>query len=210
MENTDFDELEEMILNESFREFAEGTNPESVELWNEWISANPEKRAVVEKAVGILKVLVKAGKAEVRGDKRKSLDSLMKLINKEQPENISPVRKLNSVWLKIAAVSLLVIGLSSVWKVFTGNKNRTEQIAYNEIIAPLGEKAQVVLSDGSHVWINSDSKLRYPVKFGETSRDVSLEGEAYFDVARQHGKMFVVNTRDVKINVLGTAFNVKC
>ncbi len=199
-----------MILNESFREFAEGTNPESIELWNKWISANPEKRSEVEKAVSILKVLGKAGRREVKSDKRKSLDSLLKLINEEQPERINPVRNFSYVWLKIAAISLLAIGLFSVWKVFTGHKTHTEQIAYNEIIVPLGEKAQIILSDGSHVWINSDSKLRYPVKFGETSRDVDLEGEAYFDVARQKGKMFVVSTRDVKINVLGTAFNVKC
>jgi ferric-dicitrate binding protein FerR (iron transport regulator) len=60
------------------------------------------------------------------------------------------------------------------------------------------------------VWINSDSKLKYPVQFGDVSREVSLEGEAFFDVEKKHGKSFVVNTHDVKVNVLGTAFNVRC
>ena len=105
---------------------------------------------------------------------------------------------------------LLVLGLSSLWNVAHIHGVKNEEIAYNEIIVPLGEKAQIILSDGSHVWINSASKLRYPVKFGEISRDVTMEWEAFFDVVKKHVKTFVVNTRDVKVNVLGTAFNVKC
>jgi len=134
----------------------------------------------------------------------------MKLINKKQPKSVKTYRSFNSIWFKIAAVCLLVIGLSAFWNVLRVHNAKNQDLAYNEIIVPLGEKAQIILSDGSHVWINSASKFRYPAKFGEISRDVSLEGEAFFDVAKRHGKTFVVNTRDVKVNVLGTAFNVKC
>lgn len=210
MEKADFDCPEDMILNESFREFVEGTNPESVRVWTEWIALHPDKKKDIEFAVSVLKTLLNKKHIKVPVDKNESLQSLMRRINEDQQESGKSFRIYNSIWLKIAAVGLLIIGLSTVINLFHIQNVKNTDLVYNEIIVPLGEKAQIVLSDGSHVWINSDSKLRYPVKFGETSRDVTLEGEAFFDVAKQHGKTFVVNTRDVKVNVLGTAFNVKC
>ncbi len=210
LDKTDSDKLEELILSESFREFAEGTNPESVDLWNTWISVHPDQKEVVENAVRTLKILLNTKKPKVIINKNESLANVMKLINEERTQPLKIGTIINSVWLRIAAISLVVIGLASLWNTFHGFGTKTQEIAYNEIIVPLGEKAQIILSDGSHVWINSDSKLKYPVRFGETSRDVALEGEAFFDVARQRGKTFIVKTRDVKVNVLGTAFNVKC
>jgi transmembrane sensor len=148
-------------------------------------------------------------KKDVPADKNEALDKLMKRIDESDTESGS-LRGFNSIWFRIAAISLLLIGLSFLWNIFHVRHAGKHDLAYNEIIVPLGEKAQIILSDGTHVWINSASKLRYPVLFGKDSRDVTLEGEAYFDVTKKHGKLFVVNTRDVKVNVLGTAFNVKC
>jgi transmembrane sensor len=210
LKTTDFNDLGELILSESFREFIEGTNPESTRVWNEWIADHPERKESLETSVNVLKTLMNARKSKIIVDKDESLSKLMKFIDEEKPESIRTISFVNSLWFKIAAVSLLVIGLSSLWNVFRSHNIKVRELAYNEIIVPLGEKAQIILSDGSHVWINSASKLRYPVMFGETSRDVTLEGEAFFDVVKKHGKTFVVNTRDVKVNVLGTAFNVKC
>jgi transmembrane sensor len=210
LDKIDSDKLEELILSESFREFAEGTNRESAEFWNNWISVHPEQKEEVENAVRTLKVLKNKTKSKVTADKYKSLANLLDTINDKSPRQLKTGTFYNSIWLKIAAVSLLVIGLASIWNTIRNPRTNAQEVAYNEIIVPLGEKAQIILSDGSHVWINSDSKLKYPVKFGATSRDIALEGEAFFDVARQNGKTFTVKTRDVKVNVLGTAFNVKC
>jgi transmembrane sensor len=210
LKTTDFNDLGELILSESFREFVEGTNPESIRIWNEWIAVHPERKEELNTAVDILKTLINAKKSKIIVDKNKSLSQLMKDIDEEKSKSVRTISFFNSIWFKIAAVSLLVVGLSSLWNVFRSHNIQVRELAYNEIIVPLGEKAQIILSDGSHVWINSASKLRYPVIFGETSRDVTLEGEAFFDVVKKHGKTFVVNTRDVKVNVLGTAFNVKC
>ncbi len=210
MERADFDTLGDLILNESFREFAENENPESVRIWNQYIADNPDKKKEIEDAVIVLKTLLNKRKARVPVDKSESLLKLMKIINEEKSETWKSKRNFNSIWLKIAAVGLLVLGLSSLWNVFSTRNINNQDLAYNEIIVPLGEKAQIVLSDGSHVWINSASKLRYPVQFGDVSREVTLEGEAFFDVEKKHGKSFVVNTHDVKVNVLGTAFNVRC
>jgi ferric-dicitrate binding protein FerR (iron transport regulator) len=67
----------------------------------------------------------------------------------------------------------------------------------------------VVLSDGTKVWLNAGSKLRYPVNFLSDSRDVYLEGEAYFNVTKKLQQKFVVHTSEIKIKVYGTEFNVK-
>jgi ferric-dicitrate binding protein FerR (iron transport regulator) len=65
------------------------------------------------------------------------------------------------------------------------------------------------LADGTIVWLNSDSKLRYPVDFNTDERRVFLSGEAYFEVAHNANKPFIVDVEDSKIKVLGTSFNVR-
>ena len=83
----------------------------------------------------------------------------------------------------------------------------TSPLVFNELIIPRGGRYQVALADGSKVTLNADSKLRFPVAFTGTTREVYLEGEAYFEVA--HGsKPFIVNAESVDIQVLGTSFNV--
>ncbi|HPT32338.1 MAG TPA: DUF4974 domain-containing protein, partial [Prolixibacteraceae bacterium] len=82
-------------------------------------------------------------------------------------------------------------------------------LTYNEIIVPKGQISEYVFADGTHVWLNSDSRLRFPVNAGLTNREVNLEGEAYFDVARNEKKPFIVHTGGIDIHVLGTSFNVQ-
>ena len=80
---------------------------------------------------------------------------------------------------------------------------------FNEITVKLGTKTKVQLPDGSHVWVNSDSKLTYAETFSGPTRDIYLEGEAYFDVVKDAKHPFIVHTSGIDIKVLGTAFNVK-
>ena len=89
------------------------------------------------------------------------------------------------------------------------DKIQSTNLVYNEIVVPLGAKSIVTLSDGTKVWLNAGSKLRYPVNFLAKSREVYLEGEAFFDVAKMKSKLFVVKTFNLNIKVYGTQFNVK-
>lgn len=74
--------------------------------------------------------------------------------------------------------------------------------------APLGQKAKIELPDGSTVWLNSGSNIRYSSNFNQKNRNIELEGEAFFDVKRNTGKPFIVNTSSLDVKVTGTRFNV--
>ena len=79
---------------------------------------------------------------------------------------------------------------------------------YNTLEVPVKGEFNITLADGTQVWLNSCSKLVYPVDFSDTLREVYLEGEAFFDVSENKEKPFIVKTKDYSVKVLGTAFNV--
>jgi len=83
-----------------------------------------------------------------------------------------------------------------------------ENVIYNKIETPIGGKYQVNLPDGSKVWLNSSSSLRFSALFNGHTREVELSGEAYFDVSKNKGKPFRVITKDQIVEVLGTQFNI--
>ena len=82
------------------------------------------------------------------------------------------------------------------------------EIVFGNIYIPRGAFFDMVLADGTHIWLNADSRLYYPLSFGGGERRVKLEGEAYFQVAKDPDKPFVVETEIQQITVLGTEFNV--
>ncbi len=115
----------------------------------------------------------------------------------------SPVWK---EWLKVAAMVAVVI-VSAVY-VYMSLKPE-EQLAMNRVIVPSGQRVNLILSDGSSVWLNACSELVYPTVFGRDERQVNLKGEGYFDVSSDAECPFVVQAGEHKIRVLGTTFNVK-
>ena len=86
--------------------------------------------------------------------------------------------------------------------------NSSETVLYNTIETPKGGKYQIILPDGSKVWLNSVSYLRFPAKFNGKERNVELTGEAYFEVAKNPDMPFIVKTKDMDVFVTGTQFNV--
>ena len=84
----------------------------------------------------------------------------------------------------------------------------TRKIAMNEVVVPYGRKSQLMLSDGTKVWLNAGSRLAFPANFPDDKREVWLEGEAYFEVAKDPEKKFLVRVNDLTLQVLGTSFNV--
>jgi ferric-dicitrate binding protein FerR (iron transport regulator) len=121
-------------------------------------------------------------------------------------ENNGRVRKLI---MRIAAGFLLPITVGVLTYFLMNNFKRTDNQGMNEISVPLGSKTTLVLGDGTKIWLNSGSKLKYPQKFQGNFREVTLTGEAFFDVAKDAYKPFIVKTSALNIKVLGTTFNVK-
>jgi ferric-dicitrate binding protein FerR (iron transport regulator) len=116
-------------------------------------------------------------------------------------------------WLKIAA-SVLIIAV--VWIFVDGNKildsDESAAIVASAILHEQtlrGQKSELRLPDGTKVFLNANSSIHYPEKFTASSREVTVEGEAYFEVTHDASRPFVVNTRQTKTQVLGTSFNVK-
>lgn len=208
MGNKLFSNFEDFILDESFKAYVLSSNQESIDFWNSWLVNNPDKAAEAEKARDVLRILLSARKIEANADKEEARRILLKKINQSE-ESLSQRRKIFQILFRVAAMIVLAAGLAFMWNMITRNRLlQQNQLKMNEVIVPVGEKSQVILSDGTHVWINSGSSFRYPVCFGKDSREVSLIGEAYFDVTRG-SSTFTVNTHDARIKVLGTAFNVK-
>lgn len=114
------------------------------------------------------------------------------------------LRQIGYELAKIAAVVLLFWGGT---KLFETNPEE-DTITYQTLFVPAGQRAELILPDSTRVWVNARSKLVYPVSFGKGTRQVELNGEAYFDVIHNEQQPFVVKTSQMDIQVLGTEFNV--
>lgn len=109
---------------------------------------------------------------------------------------------------KIAAIALVLI-ISTVFVTLFYIENSTRNTAFNTLYVPAGQRAQITLQDGTTVWLNAKSTLRYPSRFAGKERKVTLTGEAYFDVAKNSRKPFLVSTQNIQLKVLGTQFNIR-
>ena len=112
--------------------------------------------------------------------------------------------------LKHAAgyAAAICITILSTWMVMNDREPAEEMVTYEEFTTPSGQRAMVKLHDGTSVWLNARSTLRYPNHFAREERKVELDGEAFFDVEHNEHKPFVVSTEKLDIKVLGTKFNV--
>lgn len=124
----------------------------------------------------------------------------------EKPQNKRKIFTLRSAvysMTKIAAMIAIVFLIAHYWK----NKD-TEKISYQLIYVPAGQRAELTLADGTKVWLNSRSSLKFPTNFQGKSRNVILDGEGFFTVAKNKEVPFIVKTKKYDVKVLGTEFNI--
>lgn len=124
--------------------------------------------------------------------------------NQKKKRTVS-FRKIGYELAKIAAILIIFWGGT---KLFETNTTEESIITYQTLYVPAGQRAELILPDSTRVWLNAHSKLIYPVSFGKGNRQVELNGEAYFDVVHNEKQPFIVKTRQMDIQVLGTEFNV--
>lgn len=145
-------------------------------------------------------------------------DKIQEKIDNNNQKNSGKASKtltLSSVtlWITRAAAVLLIPVLTFLFYTLSENKIESGKFARLgldslEVIAPIGSRTVLQLSDGSVVHLNYGSKIKYPQFFSGNTRDVALTGEGFFEVAHNHEKPFIVKAGNLKIKAVGTTFNV--
>jgi transmembrane sensor len=155
-------------------------------------------------------IIAGAEKAGNEYDSISSWEELNKLISDEKRYHAESVkRSFGYKYLRVAASWLIffTLGLTAMYFI----KAKPENLALNKVIisVPLGARSDVVLPDGSRVWLNAGTQITYNPDYGTKTRSLVLTGEAYFEVAKDKDHPFIVNASELKIVALGTKFNVK-
>lgn len=198
--------LEDFLGDESFQNWRLGRgNTEEHKRWEKWLLANPAKKEMVEQASAILLLFV---------NKREHLPQEEILAQWNALRNTLESKPAGKTrWLEMpviryaAAVALLCVLSAVVYLQFFDKDIQQEFITYE---SGFGEKQEINLPDGTSIILNANTQLKTLKEWNGQSREVWLEnGEAYFSVARQADKSnFMVHTDELKVEVLGTQFNV--
>lgn len=141
------------------------------------------------------------------------LAALRGRMDKEESENerkAVPVARKFASWrfLRVAALIILCLSIAVGGAILLFERNSKDQILIS-VVAPGEQKKAFLLPDGSRIILNAGSEVCYPATFSRTGREISLEGEAFFDIKKDRTRPFIIHTRDMDVRVLGTAFNVR-
>jgi len=141
---------------------------------------------------------------------RKDKQQVDDTIKRELTRKVSKIQRQTILYKLVAVLAFPVAMAVSFYYFSTHNKTASQIPQVCEIISPKGHISKCILPDGTGVWVNTGSSITYDAaKFNHESREINLSGEAYFDVAPNVEKPFLVTTAMAIINVTGTSFNVK-
>lgn len=172
--------------------------PENETLQN-WLNEDAENKSVLDD----LKVIYSmAGNAPESFVPQKE-QAWEKIINRISIKN-QPSRLIRFMLRVAASILLVAFGVGGGYLI----QNRHSANSFTEVYSPYGHKTMVVLPDNSEVWLNGDSRIKYNTDFS-SSRNVELWGEALFKVSKNSRNLFTVKSKDLRIEVYGTTFNVQ-
>lgn len=168
----------------------------------DWISEKEENKNYLFE----LEQLWRTSK-EIKYSHKNKLDAAFQIFaNKHLEETPQPKHRLKLLRVLLSVASIFLIAALSVG---VYEYISVSDPIYTSFEVPRGQRAKLTLNDGSVVWLNAESKLTYSDQFGKDSRNVKLEGEAFFEVTKDSKHPFIVNSKDLDITVLGTKFNVR-
>lgn len=180
---------------------------EQVEVW---MGARPERRRLMDR----LAATWQTGEDPLPAtDVDRMWQDFARRAGLDPAPAASSRRRRGGYLLRYAAVLVAAVGLS--YLVFAGSDPGDQLVVTPIAAAPTtvtvdtGQRARVVLSDGTVVTLDAGSRLTYPERFPANAREVSLEGEGYFEVRADPDRPFVVRARDARVQVLGTRFNIR-
>lgn len=170
---------------------------------NTWISQSEENAHKLFR----MEEIYHLGRENYVSDKKKieqTEKKLYKILSKEKQNKLLRIRTL----MKYAAAIIIVLIIGTGANYWIQNSKINNSIIVET--ASNDNVKEVTLPDGSKVWLNQSTILKYPREFAKTERNVFLEGEAYFEVTKNHAKPFIVQSEAMRVKVLGTTFNFKC
>ena len=189
------------------RYLSKEATPEEIKVLDDWISATPENYRSFLSQKNVWEVSHPAFNPEeidVDNAHRKVME---KILHQNQPVSVRPKLSFLHYWQHVAAILLLPLLILSAYLYFKPASQIAE--TYQELFTPYGTWSVVNLPDGSKVWLNANSELRYPSDFNADTRTVELTGQGYFEVTKNAHKPFIVKAdKDYSVEVLGTSFNV--
>jgi transmembrane sensor len=206
-------QVADFLLNESFQQYVLNSTREDTEFWDAWIKENPNAGENINKAKEII-AFIAARKVQPKHQSvsNEVYERLQKQIFAEKNLHQKHTRKIHIKYYWYAASVILFIGIALLLRYnsqYNIPVNLTGQ--YLQVIVPVGQRSQLVLPDGTKVWLNSGTVFKYPAGFLQQSREVYLEGEAFFNVTHNKKLPFIVHMKEnLYIKVFGTEFNVKC
>lgn len=182
--------------------FFEGTlKSEDEKKVTEWKEASAENRLVFEESKAVWEQTERLRKMQ-KYNAQKALESVNKKIER------SGASKFIKLFQRIAAILIFPLLIATL---YFSTKNLSEEISKDNwytLKTGAGMRSEFVLPDGTEVFLNSNTILKYPVAFNGSLREVIIDGEAYFDVVKNKKQPFIVNTGDVNVEVTGTQFKV--
>ena len=188
------------------RYLSKEATPEEIKVLDDWISATPEnyRRFLSQKNVWEgSHPAFNPEEIDVNSAHRKVMEQIL---HPNQPVSVRPKLSFLHYWQQVAAILLLPLLILSAYLYFKPASQIAE--TYQELFTPYGTWSVVNLPDGSKVWLNAGSSLKYPTQFNDKQRVVSMQGEAYFEVESDKEHPFIVKTKQLTVEATGTAFNV--
>jgi transmembrane sensor len=180
------------------------TSPDEIVELQKWLGASKDNILLFTQLKNIWD-----NSEHYKGEKMIDVDEALNQVNKRITLK-SPAMNFWYYWKKFAAVLLipLVLGNLLYFLFCTDIYTTTQKPVYTELFSAFGTRSALKLSDGTSVWLNSGSSIRYPDKFIGIHRTVFLKGEAYFEVESDLKKPFIVETSSLSVKATGTKFNV--
>lgn len=197
---------EDFLIDNTFQAYCAGTDPLCVSYWEKWIEMHPQQAETVREARRLY-IILSGNKKPLNSQQDLLRAQLKPAQDLEEEAPVYSLRK-NYGWLKIAVAAVIVFGFIFLYQNSYKEQGPAKDLQ-TSFSTKAGERKKITLSDGSVVLLNAKSSLKLSPAFNTGNREVTLIGEAYFDVSHDKDKPFKVITEDFDINVLGTTFNVK-
>jgi ferric-dicitrate binding protein FerR (iron transport regulator) len=176
---------------------------------NDWLNSNESNKALLASLLDKEQVAAEVD-ALLRYDENAAVAAIFGELQEKPPSVVKRRQHMIRQW-SVAASIVSVIGITT-WLFILRNKNGSlpgdDTLAYNTVTTAPGDQQHVTLPDGSEVWLNTASSIRYPRSFAGNTREVTIDGEAFFNVAKDKTKPFLVTAGAMKIEVMGTEFDV--